>query len=87
MEKISEVKIKDLFLASYLICKDFKYSRSPQLENRLVTFYFVKTKELEDACSSYVNHLALVDPLAILEAYRTVKVIGWEIKKREGVQR
>jgi hypothetical protein len=76
-----ELKSSDLFLVSFLLCKGFKSSKPPTLERHLVTFFFSRTKDLEIACTDFLSRNALVDPLSILESYRTVKVATWEVKR------
>jgi hypothetical protein len=80
MEK-QELKTTDLFLTTFLIHKGFRFTRTPQLENKLINFYFQRTQLLEEACSQYVSREARVDPLALLESFRTVKALTWEAKK------
>ena len=79
--KIEEFETQDLLLVTYLLVKQFKTIRPPSILHRYVTFYFERTKEIEQAVQDFFNHTALCDPLVLLERYRSVKSQAWDAKK------
>jgi hypothetical protein len=85
MEKTTEVEIfqtSDLFVVAYLFLKGFAFSRPPYLKKTLIIYTFEKTPELEKTCQEFFNRTALVEPLSLLERYRTMKTQAWETKRR-----
>jgi len=81
MDNISEVKTTDLFLTSYLVLKGFQFSSPPKLENHLVVFSFHKSPEVEKESFNFINKDTDVDALSLLDSFRAIRTISWEVKK------
>jgi len=86
MENTTEVEevfqTSDLFLVAYLFLKGYSLIRPPHLKKTLIVYTFERTPKLEEACQNFVNRSDLVEPLSLLERYRTLKAQAWEAKKR-----
>jgi hypothetical protein len=79
-----EFRTSDLFLVTYLTLKRFTLLRKPytKLNNtRYVIFAFEKTEELKQAVDEFMNRKVMVEPMSLLETYRTVKTLAWDGKK------
>jgi len=86
MEKATKAEAvfqtSDLFLVAYLFLKGYSLIRPPHLKKTLIVYTFERTSKLEEACQNFVNRSDLVEPLSLLERYRTLKAQAWEAKKR-----
>ena len=86
MEKTTKAEevfqTSDLFLVAYLFLKSHSLIRPPHLKKTLIVYTFERTSELEEDCQNFVNRSDLVEPLSLLERYRTLKAQAWEAKRR-----
>lgn len=81
ISKVQEFETSDLFLATYLLVRQFKLTKQPTSKKRYVTFYFERSKGLDGAVQDFFNRTAMCDPLALLEKYRSVKTQAWDAKR------
>ena len=74
--------VNDQLLVAYLTVAGFKQSSLPVLaEDKFLSFRYERTPELEDAIEKFYLRQTSVDALTVLEAYRTVKAWGYEVKR------
>ena len=77
-----EVGISELFLVSFLDVVPIPYTHYKQTNSRTVTFYYPKSDELEEACARFINKSgSAVEALTLLESYRNIKNIAFDVKK------
>jgi len=73
-----EIAIKDLLLVTYLYHKKVPFSRPPaKISPKTVTFFFIKTKEVEKLCVEFIGSEAS----ALLSSYRDIKEMAFDIKR------
>ena len=74
-------QVNDIALVSYLQTIGYKQTKDPILINHNVTYLYDDTSELRKEIEGFYNHRALVDPLALLETFRTIKTTTMELKR------
>lgn len=80
--KSTQRGVSDQLLVAYLTVAGFKQSALPILaEDKFLNFRYEQTPELDDAIERFYLRKTSVDALTVLEAYRTVKAWGYEVKK------
>ena len=78
-------QVNDIALVSYLQTIGYKQIQDPTVVGHNVHYLYNDTDELRKEIEGFYNHRAQVDPLSLLETFRTIKTTTMELKKLKGV--
>jgi hypothetical protein len=78
-------QVNDIALVSYLQTIGYKQIKDPTVVGHNVHYLYNDTAELRKEIEDFYNHRAKVDPLSLLETFRTIKTTTMELKKLGGV--
>jgi len=78
-------QVNDIALVSYLQTIGYKQTKDPTVVGHNVHYLYNDTDELRKEIEDFYNHRAQVDPLSLLETFRTIKTTTMELKKLGGV--
>lgn len=78
---MSTRSITEVNLVAYLKAKGFQETSRPKLVNNVVTFFFEDSPELINEIGAFFSREATVEPLAMCEALRVLKVLIGDIRR------
>lgn len=76
-----DMGLSEIGIVAYLLVKGFKYTHT-ETEGGFLYWVFSVTPEFEKALEEYSSHNAMVDPLALVDKYRFLRMLSIRSRKR-----